>query len=539
MASNNVVVTISAKDQLTGHLRGIRGQLSGMGSSLDEASAKVAGMGSAFIGLAAGVATTVFAVAGLGKGLKEAMNLELTSVSTAEVLMEKMGVTAGVAARTVKDLYKEISTLSAALPNSEQAYLAAANSAASFASRASKGDTKKFREITIDASTIFGLSGASTNTSAPETGEIVNRFLAGEESLKQLMRINSIQKDPRLTGAIRETLRDMGKSTKDWEKLQDDERVDFVKRLKAKYATPEYIARLSDTTDGYFQSIVARLFSPVNGLFGFMRDIPALVGTGTRTANDSVKNFLKSVMELTEVLSGKKGIDPMVLIANMFDGFTETIKDVKAIIEKGGDIWHHLTIAFTAKLTGGLEDLTKMIQSVDWSGLGTAVGSNITKILTDDQLGSALEKAITAGLQGIADTIIGAIKGSLKELAKDFDPTQIAAREAKGMQKIGSDLQNSPVIKDSIPLLKPIGDAAKGAFDFGNWLGQQFGGGGTNSAPLSSLPSIGSSQGVTKSQQMSNVININGAASNPQEIAAAVMSQINSAWQDRTNASLA
>jgi hypothetical protein len=223
----------------------------------------------------------------------------------------------------------------------------------------------------------------------------------------------------------------------------------------------------------------------------------------------------------------------MVVIARMFDNFAKTIRDVTKIVEQGGDIWNNLTYAFHTKLTDALKDLTAIIKSLDWEGMGRSFGGNITKILTDPKLGTALNDALTAGLQGIADMVIGSIKAAIKQLTSDLDVGAAAKREIKGTAQVFGGLATSPVL-NAIPsaITDPIGTGGnliRGAWD--SIMGTKELPGASKLSPQSNINN--------KTNRASAVININGATGDNQQLASMVMDKINGMWQDRTNASLA
>ncbi len=446
MAGNNVSVTLGLKDQLTsplkGVLSGVRSNMSGVGDITSGITSSISGMAAGFVALTATIVTAGLAMSGLGKGVMSAASIQTSMIVSAGDVSNLVGTTYSAALVSVKDIQKEITKMAAALPGETAGYASIANAVTASIALGSKGSLKQMKEDVVDVTRTLGLLAATKGVDMNMAASASNKFMSGSTSISEMFSTNDVfQKNPLFKVYLQSELKAIGKSTEQWQTLDQAVRNKVVVLAGKRAFTKDALTNLEGTADSLIQGIKTSLFDQQTGVFGFLREIPKL---GGETALASVQNFLGAIIEVSDSLN-KAGFnfDPMYEIAKTLNFLTDTLFSVNLAISKGD--WRSLKTIFKSLwagvlsipnaiadgfnfvidliskidwnevvkyLTEGITAIGNAVAKVDWGKLGTSLGDGIRKILTDEKLGIALEKTITLAIEGLGKMISGAIKAA-------------------------------------------------------------------------------------------------------------------------------
>lgn len=536
--ANNVSVSLGLRDLLTSPLRtvmaGVRGQINGIGDTSQLVSGSIGGMTTGFVGLATAIGASALALVGFKDGIGKAASMETLMITTAGDVSNLVGTTYSQALASVKDIQREIVTMAAALPGETAGFSAIANSITASIALGSKGNLKQMKDDVVDVTRTLGLLAATKNVDMNLAASASNKFVSGSASISELFSVNDVfQKNPLFKVYLNEQLGALGKTSKDWQSLDQEVRNKVIVAAGKRAYTTETLKKFDGTADSLIQSIKTSLFDQQVGIFGFLRDIKELDG---KNALSRVAVFLSSVQTVATSL-GKAGFnfDPMLQIGYSLNYLSDVLYSVNLGITKGdwrsvkqmlSGMWKGIrTIPTTladginvgigflknidwTQLAGyiaeGLDALTAGIKTVNWGDLGTGLGKGIMDILLDEKLGKSLEASVTAALQGFADAIGGALKGAVKSF---INPTGAAAKESRSW----SDNINSFFgINKQMPTDGALPEGAK------------------------ALPKLQSNNSNTSNQQVAfaPVINISGNVSDPNQMADYIMTAFNSKFTE-------
>lgn len=536
--SNNVNITLGLKDQLTSPLRGVmagvRSQLNGIGDTSQVVTSSIGGMTSGFVGLAAAIGASALAMIGFKNGITSAAGTQTTLISTAGDVANLVGTTYSKALSSVKDIQKEVVKMAAALPGETEGFAAIANSVTASIALGSKGDLKQMKADVVEVTKTLGLLAATKKVDMTLAASASNKFVSGSTSIAELFAVNDVfQKNPLFKVYLNEQLGALGKSSKDWQSLDQTVRNKVIVAAGKRAFSAETLSKFDGTADSLIQSIKTTLFDQQVGIFGFLREVKGLDGKDTLSR---VAVFLSSLQEVGESLS-KAGFnfDPMLEIGKSLNFMSDVLYSVNLGITKGDwgsmktmvkNIWKNiLTIpkaladginvgieflksidwsAVSGYIAQGLDAIAKGISTINWGDLGVNVGKAIGDILTSKELGISLEKSVTAALQGLADAIGGALTGAAKSL---LNPKGDAAKESRSWT---DNINSFFGIDKKVPADGSLPEGAK------------------------PLPQLQSNNSSISNQQMAfaPVINVTGVANNLQETADYVLSAMNSKYTE-------
>lgn len=410
MANNRVDVRITARDEISGVVRNIKGNISSIG-------AVAAGVTTALVGMALAVG----GVMKLSEGLSAASKMQTTIISGAGDVATMMGVSYNDALKNVKETQKEISKMAASLPGETAGYGAIASAISSSIAKGAQGDMQKYKTDILDVTKTLGMLAATKGVNMDMAASASVKFVNGSANLSEMFSVNDVfQKNQPFKDFLLAELANMGKQEKDWKSLSQDVRNKAIKLAGAKAFSPEMLKALEMSTESRFQTLKSGLFDPLTGMFGWMRELPG--GTG-KTALDSVGEFLRHFTAMS-VAIGKFGnsmginIDPMQEAANVINSLSKQLKNVTDIFDAGGDVWGNLTKLTIDSASNSLNKISNSVQSVNWAAMGEEFGNTIGKILTDEKFGIALERILISSVNALGDAIDGAITGLIKTINK-------------------------------------------------------------------------------------------------------------------------
>ena len=542
VSGNGVQVTVSVKDEVTGHLGGIKNAFRGLTGSIGGFNLGLGGMGGLLrqmVFQADGLVASFGAALHLFDGIGKAMTGELAELSASNSLAVVMKIDTTTAKKTVKDMMNTLSLDAASLPGSADDYISIAGQLSPVLGRIA-ANPEDFKKMTTDSARSVAILAEQSGADKSQAGMTASRLISGGSSFGALRRNDFLEKDPLLRDALIASYKKNGLSLS---KANQDPKILFKAVTEAfdSIITPEYISALRNTAKAQLDSLKDSLFSSRSGLFGFLREIKVGDNKG-RNGLQSVTDLLKAVTYMGETASkalAAMGLsfDPMDVIINTIDWFTSLANGLSGLLN-GGDIANmgvffqgitsnigesliRLT-AFLGKMDGKpiadginfiLAQLRDIIKSVDWGLLGY----NLGKILKDVIVNIDYHTLITLIWDGLK-ALGGAINEAMRGLSeKFFDFLKEGAKSSTGTGAI-------PYLKDtpapSLPGSPPKDPNLTPGADL---LGY-------------SLPAI-KSQGAYGS--FAPVINITGSGGSPAETADAVMAAINAKYIDYRNGSLA
>lgn len=542
---NNVNVTLGLKDQLTSPLRGV---MSGVRSELrsigDTSQALVGGIGSmatSFLGVAAAIGAAGIALVGFQGGITKAAAIETSMITSAGDVANLVGTTYTEALASVKDIQKEVVKMAASLPGETAGFAAIANSVTASIALGSKGNLKTMKADVLEVTKTLGLLAATKGVDMNMAASASNKFVSGSSSIAELFGTNDVfQKNPLFKVYLNEQLKALGKTSADWEKLDQTVRNKVIVAAGKRAFTAETLKKFDGTADSLIQSIKTSLFDPQVGIFGFLREIKELDG---QTALSRVAVFLGLVQDVAESL-GKAGFnfDPMLEIGKSLNYLSDVLyvvnigitsgdwkpvkqmlanmwKGVKAIPLMLGNGMNTLIDMFktidwkvvSGYVAEGLDAITAGIKVVKWGELGASLGKGIMDILLDEKLGIALEKSVSAALQGLADAIAGAIKEATKTL--------LGKDGVKAVKDTAAGITNVGINTDGVSLGKKAGNF------LGGEINKLFGGTGNETKPLPELQS-NNSNNKGQAGTFAPVVNITGTVGDSNDLVTSLMSAL-------------
>jgi hypothetical protein len=543
MSKNKVEVLLTARDEISGTLKGI---VAGFATTL------------------AGLAVAAISIGHLKAGIEDAAKAQTSMIVSAGDVGTLMGVSYAKGLSAVKDIQKEISKMAAALPGETAGYAAIANSLTATMALNSKGNISRMKTDLMDLTKTFGLLAATKGLDMGSAGVSANRLISSSSSLTELKQLDLFEKNPLYMLYLQDELKKIGKSEEDWGKLGQDVKIKVASLAGKRAFTGEMLSNLEGTTESLLQGIQSGLFDPQTGIFGFLRE---LKGLNNRTGLDSVRDAIQAVSALSDSagrLLAKYGLsfDPMEILARGFDFATEAMNAVSAALSGNG-------FAALKNLFRGLDfSQVKKINFKQVFSTLSEVGSNILSSIRNFDVSSIAKgfnslvdlfadglKNFDAGKTGqfIADTLSTILSKSLDLSSKiNWGKLYAVVTDAiaamfnsigEAVAKLGSlgwDKWKSDVDKANRSDGRAIQDfggkvmnkANEGARGIENGINGFFGLG----SPRSSLPlpaiNGSTNNSVASTKTFAPVINVTGVAQNLQETADYVLSAMNSRYME-------
>lgn len=546
--SNRVEVKLGLKDQLSSPLRGVmsgvRTELGSITTVGQSVGSTLGGMTAGFAALAAGIVTAGIAAIGFQKGIMGAAATQTTMISTAGDVANLMGTTYSQALGSVKDIQKEISKMAASLPGETAGYASIANSVTASIALGSKGNLKQMKEDVLEVTKTLGFLAASQKVDMNMAASASNKFVSGSASLTELFGTNDVfQKNPIFKIYLEEQLKAIGKSTSDWQSLDQAVRNKVITLAGKKAISKERLEKLDGTADSLIEGIKTSLFDTQIGIFGFLREVD---GLGGATVLSKVQTFLKTLITLSETMDKLgMGFDPMVGIGKGLD-FLSDISNSLALGLKGDwsslktigkDIWKSVsqvpkliatginylatmlnTInwnevgSFIVDALGSLKDGLAM---VDWGSLGEGLGKMISGILMAPDLGKTLGDIFIQVGKGIATIITSAFSKGFQEA---FGVKLGKSKSEDGTKSYDNATRRMFGVEEG----SPVDNALNATKDF--LLGTP------SAKPLPQLEPQSNTKREASPTAFAPVVNITGVTGDPQTLAQQVMAAISSSY---------
>lgn len=408
---NKVEVLLVAKDNITATIHSMRGNIS---SGIGDAIGTIAT-------LTAAIAASAIAFSSLGAGFAKATVMQTSQITGAYTLATLIGSTVTDAKVAVKDLNKEMIKLGDTLPGVTEDYQKFANTLTPTLAGMVKGDMSKFKALTIEASKYGGLLTATANGNGDQNAMTLNRYLGGTLSQSLARRQELFARNPTYFTFEKQAIKKLGFAGKDWEKqMTVAQRTAVFNLAGSMMFTPTMLAAYGNTADTVYQSLKSRLFNPVTGVFGFMREIK---GLDDRTTLDAVTTFMVQ-LDIMGTQAGKWlsahgiNLDPMEAIGHMMDtasgwasAFTAAMKgDKSGINTMVADIAKGFKSIKIKDIVGALNVAMSLVSgaiaSIDWRNFGSDLATGVATALKAFDWGGA-EKLVNTALDAFVKTITG------------------------------------------------------------------------------------------------------------------------------------
>lgn len=597
MSSNAVVVQLNAKDNISGVIRGLKGNIS---AGIGDAVASVAT-------LSAAIAASAIAFGSLGDGFNKAASLQTSQITSAYSLATVIGSTVSDAKLVTKDLTTQMIALGDTLPGVTEDYQKFASALGTTVAFGAKGDMNKYKKDLVETSKYGGLLAATGGTDATQGASAANKFLSGGMSVNEAFNTSDIfQRNQDFKTYLSAAQKQLNLDGKDFKtQLTTAQRTAVFNLAGSMKFTPEMIAAFGNTADTQLQAIKSKLFNPVTGIFGFAREVK---GLDNRSALDAVSTFMGQISKLGDT-AGKwlaaNGInlDPMEAIGHLMDTASGWAAGINSAI--GGDSSglatmldalkaglfaapQHIANAINTMLAGmtkgmkavnpkqagaflsellkdigaafmsikiediaaafnyGVAALSAAISGINWSDFGTKIGESINKLMAGIDWGSA-EAMLSKALNAFFDSITGLLNKVLS------DPINNALSKAtggmlggdgktpngyrRGLNKIDSSVK---------PLENGLNDALGGLT--GGFLGgdgktpngyqRMLKGGNAGNNLRASLPSLGQMSNSNSNSVFSPQINITGTTGDPKALADNIMTEFNKQYTNYRDSAL-
>lgn len=426
--SNRVEILLSARDNISGTIRGIKGNIaSGIGSAVATVAT-----------LTASITLAGVAFAGLGSGFSKAADLQTAAVTNAYSLATVIGSTVSEAKQVTKDLTVQMTALGNTLPGVTEDYQKFANAIGTTVAFGSGGSMEKYKKDLIELSKVGGLLSVTGAADATQGAGALNKFLSGGMSMSEAFATSDLfQKNQDFKVYLGKAQSDLGLAGKDFQRgLSNAQRAAVVTLAGSMKFSPEMLAAYGETADTQLQAIKSKLFNPMTGIFGFARTMKGLDG---RSALDAVATFMGQVDKLGTTAGAwlsTHGInlDPMEAIGHFMDtasgwaaGFEALIKGDKSglnsmLKELRRGITSIKVEDFTGAVNTAMSMLTAVISSIDWGVLGSDLGNLVNRALKTfdwQGAGNLIDKALDGFIKSITSFVDSmALKDANKLLNK-------------------------------------------------------------------------------------------------------------------------
>lgn len=510
---NRVVVNLSVKDDISKHLRSVKGGF----DVLRGAGNGILGVFTQMAISADGIATTLGAVSKLFSGIGAGMKGEISALSAANSLSVVMKLDPTEAKATINQLQTELATSAAKMPGSAEDYASAAGQYAAVVGGIAK-DTQDFISISKRLATNSMVLAEGSGADKSQAAAVTSRLLSGSSSLSELKRNDAFEKDPLLRNALSREFKASGLSET---KTGQDPKAILRAYLAAtdSIITPQYLSDLTNTAKAQLDSLKDSLFSPRIGIFGFLRKIEFGDNRG-RTGLDSINTLLKSVTYLGEQAAKALktlgfDVDPMDVIIDIADWFSSLANGFSGVFKTNLSV-KELVGSFSRSVVFALENVTQTIKNINWVGVGSVFGESIARILLDPALGKALEDGLTTALNGLAQLIASALQSAFTEFGDDLGKSLVGQ---PSKIKLFEEITPPKVLAESASPTEKYWNALQGVFPILKNIGK------SEEQPLSSLSGNTSSYNNSSQQVAYNTFNISGANMNPQELMTAINSE--------------
>jgi len=341
-------------------------------------------------------------------GLWSAAQMQTSIIASSSELAVNMKIPIGDARKLIESSQVAIANIAAALPGETAGYASIYRSIAGSLSKQFSGDdfTAKSEEFTKRIGILAAIRGVDMNNA----GNASNRFLTGTTGFQESMVADIFQNNANLQSNLRDQLAKNGLSPEDWKSITQEARTKVYLTALQMSAPDSLIAEFEGTFQGTVETIKTKIFDPLTGLFGILRQVEGKDKRSVLDAANGILQALKSVGDMFEKLAGGLGVnlDPLYYLIGFFDEITKVVKTIRASMNSVD------AIGFLADY---VNDLPGMIGS--W-----AVGAI-------KYLSSLVDRLLGAGLNGselgkVAGTVMNMFETIKDNVLDNIDVKQLA-----------------------------------------------------------------------------------------------------------------
>ena len=240
-------------------------------------------------------------------------------------------------------------------------------------------DTAAAEKSVTSLATSFGLLGSKLQ--GADVTKALGLTLSGK-SISELGELLFFQENTALLPEIEKQLK--AKNVASLKDLDAKSRLDLIQQVGIKFASPEYIAKLSNTASSLLEGFATTLFDQTEGVFGLMRDLD--------DKTEGSQSVYQQMGFLLDLVIGPKGVfgtsgpvanlfeaigfklpDPMRLL---YRGFQKTVIFLEGAVEIGNDIAERIQKG--ASLTRAFG---RYVGSFDAGNLGQRMGMITANVL--------------------------------------------------------------------------------------------------------------------------------------------------------------
>lgn len=506
--SNQVVVTLSAKDEISKVVRGLKVNLGTLPSSVSGLSGAFGSIGNSLkswagdIGnatlqlgklTAAGLAFSAIGIA--TNGIMDATKSESQSLAAANALSVSKSISLDAAQSITAAMEKVLSKDASVLPGSAKDYM----QIMSAISPAVAGATASMDEYKNTMLTISKLSGAikPDTVSGDMAGIAISKFISEGTDFRQN---DFFQKNAGLKDTINKEMVKLGVDEKQLGKMTASQRAKLFETALKSYTTPELLTKLAKTSSGAMGALSDSFFSERDGIFGFLREFKDSATGASTNALEGFKGFISSLNNLFSALKARGGgIDPMVLINEFFQNLTAFVNRMTAVVKGGGDLVNFLK--------------TELITGIRLFAAG------LKAVLNDPEIAKMLREGLHEAIKVLVEVLGEAFKNIGGELWKAMG----RVNDSSGINGAVTEMQKT---RAANPSTQPANfqDILGG---IGNIFARP-----TNVPQPSGLPSVGSSNMIDKRQPANVSFVINGADMDKKQLANEVLQKMSGMFQE-------
>ena len=483
----------------------------------------------------------------LPAAVNQAGRIQLMSLSTAQGLGNNLGISFDESRKLLKVQQLEISKIAAALPGDTQSYSDIYGGVLTAISGNYVGRIDEFKENSLELTKKLGVLASLSNVTGTEAASTVAKLLGGTAGFEEVSLNDLIQKNPLFKQQLNKQASFLGLDVADWKQWTATQREQVVKAALDTTVTDNLTTEMQNTTASLLESIKSKIFDPVSGLFGLLRDING------RTGMDSLKDYLIQLTKLgetfTAILSqGGLNLDPMEGLISMVDWLTgilksingfiwgATIADIPTMIGAGmagmADMLlnglRSIPDDFTANIFAFLLNITAAILSSGFLGklveifiaLSVTLVRQVLGVIFSPDIWMSLIRVAIGAVIALFDLVLSLVRGVLVESVRALMSlgswlldllkgvlTSVLPSLGGGLSGMAGGVVSS--------IVEPAAALGSGAVD---WAKDVFG------------KITGTSNPDKKSDTFAPNVNVNTNASDPKEVASAVMGAIQSAY---------
>jgi hypothetical protein len=374
-SNNNVVVTLTAKDEASRVIDRLKGSLS-MATAAGNILANVitSGLSAAFTGLS--------------NSIKQASDIQLNTIRGAGAFAALTGKSFEAGQGFINKMNQALSETAANLPGTTQGYKDIAlgimdNLIPAFEDANGVLNEGALLEGLTEITTGLGVMGAASNIAAADVNRFTAKFLGGS-SMAELKQLLFSEANPDFLSLVEERLAESGKKL---EQLTVKERAAILNQVQKDLITPDVIEAASNSVSGQVEGFMSSLFDQQTGQLGLMRDTNLEV-EGDQSVMNSLGPALNKVIGPDGILANLSRIlneagintDIMGMLVTGLDKLTNFFTKVNEMLKgiKGGEIGSFDIGAMLGQGVNGLIDMitnaiaNPQLPSMIINGLGQA-----------------------------------------------------------------------------------------------------------------------------------------------------------------------